>query len=210
MTNNTDDAAAGRGRPSVAIERRAQIVNAFIELVAEQATTSVSLGAVAERAGVARTAIRHFVGNRVDLIEQAVVELAARYRAMIEATVGPEPLPEQLVTMLFHDDWVRARPPEDRAFDLLVLEARSNPDLQPLVGEAFAQLVEVLSAALARAGAPGTTQQLDDAAYAIICISEHNVVLQALGFEASRSQAAKKVAMDIVAASLVGAAVAQP
>ena len=153
---------------------------------------------VAARAGVARTAIRHFVGNRGDLIEQTVVELAGRYRDMIDATVGPEPDPEALVSILFAEEWIHRRPVEDRAFDLLVVEARGNPEIQALVGNAFTHLVDVLSAALARHSNSVSAQHLQDAAYLIVCISEHNVVLQTLGFDPARSRAARAHALGLV------------
>lgn len=174
-------------------------MNAFIELVAENGTAAVPLDAVASRAGVARTAIRHFVGNRADLIELAVVELVARYREMIDATVGPDPDPEAPVAMLFADGWIHQRPVEDRAFDPLVVEARGNSETQALVGGAFTHLVDAVRSALAKRSSSAAAKELTDAAYLIVCLSEHNVVLQNLGFDATRSRAAEAHALGIVA-----------
>lgn len=200
MPNNRRRLAAQRrSRPSVKAERQAQIVNTFIELVAERGTATVPIDVVAGQAGVARTAIRHFVGNRADLMEQAVIELVARYREMIDATVGPDPEPEALVSMLFSDEWVHRRPVEDRAFDLLVVEARGNPEIQALVGGAFAHLVDVIGDALTKRCPSAAAEQRKDAAYLIVCLSEHNVVLQNLGFETARSLSAETHALDIVA-----------
>ena len=63
------------GRPSVRDERRKQIVDSFIELVAVKGLEHVSLDEVAGKAGVQRAALRHFVGNRDELTAAAIIEI---------------------------------------------------------------------------------------------------------------------------------------
>ena len=75
------------GRPSLQDQREREIVWAFIELVADKGLEHVSLDDVAARAGVQRAALRHFVGNREDLISAAIAKITRRALADIDANL---------------------------------------------------------------------------------------------------------------------------
>ncbi len=51
-------------RPSVAAERREQIIEATIRTIAEHGVSGASLDRIADAAGMSRGHVRHFVGNR--------------------------------------------------------------------------------------------------------------------------------------------------
>ena len=87
-----------RGRPSVAAERRVEIVDAYIALVAETSTAEIPAAAIAERAGVARTAIAHFVGDRTALRIAATEEIGRRYESTIRSAWTDE-TPEALIAV---------------------------------------------------------------------------------------------------------------
>lgn len=55
-------------RPSVADERRRQIIEATLKTIAEQGIARTSLDKIADAAGMSRGHVRHFVGNREDLL----------------------------------------------------------------------------------------------------------------------------------------------
>jgi len=60
------------GRKSLKAERVTQILDAFERCMEKKGLESTTLENVAEEAGVARRIIRHYVGNRDDLIQAAV------------------------------------------------------------------------------------------------------------------------------------------
>ena len=64
-------------RPSIKQQRREQILDAFTRCIRQQGIQGASLERIAELAGLTRQSLRHFVGNRDDL----VVALAERYLA---------------------------------------------------------------------------------------------------------------------------------
>lgn len=192
-----------RGRPPVVDERRAQIVDAFLALVAEHGLEAVTIGAVAESAGVARTAVRHFVGNRPELIDAAVEVVAGRYRETVAGSVGDTPTADALVSFLFSHRWVRERSIDDLAFDALHEQAARDPGTRALIGGVYELMVAELVAALVRDGGGRRSARYEDAAYQVVCLAEHNVALQALGFSAARSRAAGSLARRIAAEAII-------
>jgi AcrR family transcriptional regulator len=173
-------------------------VAAFIALVAERGLETVTIEDVASRSGVSRTAIRHFVGNRSDLIASAIASLVSRYEIAVKAHVGSEPDARQLVELLFGDVWVSEATDEDRAFRALEREALGSPAYRRLIREAYRILVKALVDAMRKSGATAPTKQLTDAAYLIVCLSEQNVTLQGVGFARARGCAAARLASEIL------------
>jgi AcrR family transcriptional regulator len=173
-------------------------VGAFIALVAERGLETVTIEDVASRSGVSRTAIRHFVGNRSDLIASAIASLVTRYEMAITAHVGPEPDARELVGLLFGDVWVSEATDEDRAFRVLEQEAIGSSAHRSLIRDAYAALVKGLVEAMRRSGATAPAKQLTDAAYLIVCLSEQNVTLQGVGFARVRGRAAARLASEIL------------
>lgn len=192
-------AGAGRiGRPSKAMERRSEIVDAFIRLVAERGLEGVTLDDVASEAGVQRAAARHFVGNRPELIAAAVEELTRRYRSTVEAAVGEAPGIERLIDALFGRVWVHDLSDVSHAFDVLMQEAARHEPTRLLVKQAYEVLLGEVDQALERSRPSMSAAERRDAAYAIACLAEHNALMQQLGFPAARSSAAKRCAWELV------------
>ena len=186
------------GRPSKVGERRAEIVDAFIRLVAAHGLEGVTLDDVASEAGVKRAAARHFVGNRPELIAAAVEELTRRYRAMVEDAVGESPSIERLIDALFGRVWVYDLSDVSHAFDALMQEAARHEPTRLLVKQAYEVLLDEIDQALQRSRPSMSAPERRDAAYAITCLAEHNALMQQLGFPAARSIAAKWCARALV------------
>lgn len=192
-----DGPRRGPGRPSLTERRRAQIVDAFVGLIGRHGLDTVTIADVAAAAGVSRAGVRHFAGNRADLIGHAVRALTHRYETAIRAALGERPDAHDLVRLLFSDGWVRDRPAEDRAFDVLLQEAMRDDAARPLVRGAYEALTAELVAALRRRGARVPVEDLEDAAYLIVCLAEQSAALQVLGFPRARSEAAAAHAVRI-------------
>jgi AcrR family transcriptional regulator len=186
------------GRPSKAAERRAEIVDAFIRLVAVHGLEGVTLGGVASEAGVQRAAARHFVGNRPELIAAAIEELTRRYRATVEVAVGEAPSIERLIDALFGRVWVHDLSDVSHAFDALMQEAARHEPTRVLVKQAYEVLLDEIDQALERSRPLMSAAERRDAAYAIACLAEQNALMQQLGFPAARSVAAKRCAWALV------------
>jgi AcrR family transcriptional regulator len=98
----------GRGRPSIALARRAEIVEAYIECIREHGMAGATVDKVAQSLGVSRTLVFHYFGD-MQTLSRAVVEhivsntirnmtaarhglsIAARQQALIDFAVeGPD------------------------------------------------------------------------------------------------------------------------
>ncbi len=87
-------AAAGQGRTFIETARRAQIVAAAIDTVAESGYAGASFARIAERLGISRGLISYHFAGKDDLIRQVVHQAAEEARAyirprMLAETTGP-------------------------------------------------------------------------------------------------------------------------
>jgi AcrR family transcriptional regulator len=184
------------GRPSKAPERSAQVISAFVHLIATHGLEAVTLDDVARVAGVDRSAIRHYVGNRQQLIWASLDLLIQRYDRASREALGDAPTADRWLEHLFGTGWGRAE--DDAAFDVLVQEAIRDDELRARLHASYATLVGALAAALRRE-APGVTRRDSlDVAYAIVCLAEHNLTMQSLGFARTRAAAAGRAARTLV------------
>jgi AcrR family transcriptional regulator len=189
----------GPGRPPVAAERRAQILNAFIDLIAARGLEAVSLDDVARAAGVQRTTIRHFVGNRSDVIRDAVEVLAARYERLIASQIGVRPDLDRLIDHLFSDRWARGMATEDAALGQLLREAAHDDVTRQRIKSMYDRLLAELGRAIRSAHPELTTRTSRALAYTIVCAAEHNAVMRGLGFPRTSAKAAAGMMRDLIA-----------
>ena len=100
------------GRPPVAAERREQIFDAVEECLVELGLAGTTLEAIAERAGMTRSAIAYFVGNRDQVIDAAVARSVGRFVATMKEAVEaarPEERLEAYVEYVLASHSERAR-----------------------------------------------------------------------------------------------------
>ncbi|MFI5954925.1 TetR/AcrR family transcriptional regulator [Cryptosporangium sp. NPDC051539] len=195
MNDTTSLGNRGPGRPTVAATRRQQIVSAFLALVGEKGLATVSLDDIASASGVQRSVMRHYVGNRAQLVRAAAADLVARYTELIRTAVGEEPSAQEAIRYLFSRQWVAANEVEGRAFDELFHEAMRDPDLRLQLRDAYGLLVDELAAAIRRTrpAAPA-----DEIAYQIVCLAEHSSTMQQLGFAPEQAAAAEALALRLI------------
>ena len=134
MSSSTEEQRSV-GRPALTEQRRQQIVDAFIRLLAEKGLEATSLDDVASTAGLQRTAIRHYVGNREALIETTLEQLASQYAAQLETATerGLDAVLDKLFEPLFSGDDAEA----DYAFDALVGQALRSDRLREILHEFY-------------------------------------------------------------------------
>ncbi|MEM6706335.1 MAG: TetR/AcrR family transcriptional regulator [Acidobacteriota bacterium] len=188
------------GRPSRADERRAAILDAYIQSIAKQGSPTVSMGEIAQRAGVARTAISHFVGDRNALRRATIRELTRRYEGAIREAVGPDPTPAHIVHLLFSPAWTTQRSAEDRAFDLLQATASQHAETREAIRASYNLLIDALGVAIVR-HSEATEERATAIAYSIVCMAETNTVLLDVGFPEERSRDASALARAMLPAT---------
>ncbi|MEV6754692.1 TetR/AcrR family transcriptional regulator [Streptomyces sp. NPDC051214] len=122
-----------------AAERRPQLVQAAIELMAREGVDAGSTRAIAAELGVAQATVHYTFGTKRDLyravIEQMTVELVELVRgAAPEETEGPADF-EQAMRRMAEALWqaLREQPGRFRLFIELTTYAVRNPDLHELL-----------------------------------------------------------------------------
>jgi TetR/AcrR family transcriptional repressor of bet genes len=190
--SDPDVTTTGRrvGRPSLQDQRRREIVWAFIELVADKGLEHVSLDDVAARAGVQRAALRHFVGNREDLISAAIAKITRRALADIDAQF---PL-GVVIAMLFDPSRMKSADVLELAWNELLPEAMRSRNTRAIVKESYDHLISLISNALRQGYPKASRSQIADTAYAIACMAEHNYTFQRLGYPQARVKGLKETA----------------
>lgn len=184
-----------RGRPSLANERRGQILTAFIELIGERGLEHVSLDDVATTAGVSRAAVHHFVGNREQLIVAALEEICRRYIDDLHGEAGAAPEAGELIEAVFQPHWEDDHSPLDAAFKAMLSESHYDPSARGHIKRAYDVMIDETARALRRSYPDAPLAEVRDAAYVIVCLIEQNNAFQKLGYPAVRSAAAKKAAL---------------
>jgi TetR/AcrR family transcriptional regulator, transcriptional repressor of bet genes len=73
------------GRPSNREERRRQIINAFVRVLAEHGYAGATIVAVAAEAGVAPGLVHHHFDSKADLMHGLLRQLVQRFRARVHS-----------------------------------------------------------------------------------------------------------------------------
>lgn len=122
-------------RPSLKEQRSKEILDAFARCVARYGVEGSTLDRIAEEAGVKRTLLRHYIGNRDDLIAALGARVEADFMVRTEAlfdALPPTGRVEWLIEALFHTD------SQSSAEDVAVAQALiSASDLYPDIAKSL-------------------------------------------------------------------------
>ncbi|MEM7602837.1 MAG: TetR/AcrR family transcriptional regulator [Verrucomicrobiota bacterium] len=140
-------------RKDLSQERIGQILDAFESSILRFGLEGSSLEKVAESAGMKRTIIRHYVGNRDELISAMTARLVERYReqttAMFEA-LGEEDRVETLIQILFSRENVQSAE-SIMIFEHLVLAGNRYESVRKPMADWTMEFVEMVEDELRRA-----------------------------------------------------------
>ncbi len=69
-------------RPSVKAEKKTAIMSAFVRCIAKRGLDATSLDDIAQESGISRSLVRHFAGNREDLVNQVADYVAYEFETI--------------------------------------------------------------------------------------------------------------------------------
>lgn len=180
-------------RPDLSEVRRKQILEGATRYVARRGVEALTLEAVATEVGMSRSHIRHYMGNREQLIQALVEHLGNRYSEELLAsleTVRPEDRLEAALDIMIGDYWDEQLPEDSAAIDALIAFSANNPEhgltLLPYYLRIESILVETL-----QIGRPKSNPNVGAVAYAFLCLAFGNSSMRAMGFPRSRREAAR-------------------
>lgn len=190
------------GRPSLAVERRAQILDGVTRCVAVHGIADSSLERMAAESGFSRSHIRHYLGNRDDVILALWDHLTSPYSeqiVLIRTDIEPTARLSALIDFLFGPAMERLE--SDAALDALFSAGPTHPELQRRINETYLTLERHI-AHIVRESDPSMAQRTaDEVAYSLLCLAIGASAFSALPFPRSRREAAHAMAHQMVALS---------
>ncbi len=185
-------------RPSVADERTRQIIDATIRTIGARGITGASLDRIAEEAGMSRGHVRHFVGNRDELLR----ETARRF--YFDGTDERSILPSGTTTVAQAMDYLFGpeitAPGSDNAVVFGFVEAsRRDPAIAEVLATAYKGTEAVLAQMIAGEHPGVDRRRVDAAAYGVVAIALHNVFLSDIESSAAGTEAARAAAEQLLA-----------
>lgn len=153
----------------------------------------VSLDDIGAASGVHRAAIRHFVGNRDQLVVAALDEITRRS----VSGLGALPDAASLARALFASGRVTGLNAENEAWNALLPAALRLPEGRALVRQNYDRLIVEIAEVLRREYPDAAVTDVRDTAYAIACLAEHDFVFQHLGYPRARSKGAMSAALAL-------------
>lgn len=171
------------GRPDLTAIRTAEILDAFERCVARFGLEGSSLERVAEEAGMKRSILRHYVGNREDLVQALAERVVSKYRQRFDEFregTSTEKLPNQLI------EFFLPKQPLESAESILVVEALiaagdEYPAVQTLMLDYVDDLVSGTAAELRKAFPDTSRARCSEVAYGVVSICFNQESLAPLG-----------------------------
>ena len=189
------------GRKSLAAERRAQILDAFAVCLRKYGMEGCTLEKVAQEAGVQRSIIRHYIGNRDDLVTAAVTHIADEYVAELAESFDNLPhddrIPE-LLDFLFDPEVNSDLSDFDTLMNALWTSQERHSQTRELLLNLHLLLENLIFEALTQVYPDSDTVQRRETAYGVMCLCDSTWSMLSLGFPQSRATMARSTAEQLI------------
>jgi AcrR family transcriptional regulator len=186
------------GRPSLADQRGEEILDAMTRCVARFGVEGTTLERLAAETGLSRPHIRHYVGNRDQMVDAFRERLVGRYITALkvvfdEATPGSRSA--VLAAFIFGADW---GPSEDNAaIDALLGAAARDERLRTGLRASYLTMERLLVKALRSDFPDAPPTDCASTAYAMVCLAFAHSTLAELSFPASRKRSVDAVVQQM-------------
>tara|TARA_Y100001934_G_scaffold271573_1_gene358308 strand:+ start:80 stop:697 length:618 start_codon:yes stop_codon:yes gene_type:complete len=147
-------------RPNLSEIRKPQILDAFVVCIGRHGLEGTTLARIAQTAGMKRTILRHYIGNRDNLIQSAAERIVSRLDSWLEEELDSCANVESLLDSLFDSD---AGDSGLSCFAKFVPDAR-NPEVAELIQSRVKRLQDTIAERL------GNLTDLDREAR--VCVAE--------------------------------------
>lgn len=189
------------GRKDLTEKRTAEILDAFARSMIKYGLDT-SLEQVAEEAGMMRSIIRHYIGNREEVVNTLIERITREYIAELReeaAQIPQEGMIEATLDYLFTPE----NDPDDTdklIFDVMMTGKDRYPRAKQMLIAMFEALIEMFTADLRRAYPHAEESSCRDVAYSIIALAMSHESLAWMGVDARYSTAARASAEALIRA----------
>lgn len=183
------------GRKSLAETRRDEILAAFERCVVKYGL-DVPLEQIADEAGVKRSIIRHYVGNRDELVDALIERIATNYPQQFRAAADGIPASAMVTQTL---DYLFRVDPAYNDWDVVILAVLISakeryPSAKQRLGRMFEEFVTMLAEDIALTYPAASRERCQHIAYTIFCLSMMNESLMWIGLDPAYNRVARQSA----------------
>ncbi|MFB6672068.1 cupin domain-containing protein [Streptomyces sp. NPDC056390] len=189
------------GRPPAGPERRQQILDATIQSLRAYGVSGTTLERISKQSGMSRGHIRHFLGNREDLLVAVTEHFFATLTDQLpKESAHPNSFTsfEAMLDYLFGEVFTRSVE-DNRLVDGLLEVARTSEKVSRAMANAYGVLEARIAATLAREFPDAEASAIDEAAFGVLCLALGNVFLREIDPSLPRSSMALRKCELIVA-----------
>lgn len=187
------------GRPSVRAERREQILQATARCVATFGLADLTLEKIAEESGMSRGHVRHYIGNREDLIVALATWVHSRTDDELES--GLADAAEDLDSMLDYLYGAAFSEPSDENTIILELlnASRTNVDLRQAMLNGYTETRKAIGETLARELPGVAADTIAETSYALLALALGNAVMSDLDRGGNSDRLVRQAAVQLLA-----------
>ena len=188
------------GRPSLAAQRTAEILDAYVRCVSRYGFEGATLEQVAAESGYSRGHIRHYLGNRDEMRSALVQRTMSDYIAQThEVTEGREPGRRSVELVDFLLGPVFAPDDNNAIIDALWGVASHDDLVMAQLRDTYLEFEKSLYRAL-RDDFPGAPVVVcRDAAYQLLALAFGHWSMSQLEFPANRERGVRRLASSVIA-----------
>ncbi len=188
------------GRKSRVEQRKTQILDAFERCVLRYGLEGASLEQIAHESGLQRSLIRHYVGNREDLVNAFIQRILVSYAAEVEQIfqkANEEHTCQVALDYLFA--YAGSYEPLDKAMiDILTTSVERYPYAKQHLVALFERLTLAFADLLKEMHPQACPSECLRVAYAVLCLAEANETLVWLGLSEQHTHSARISAEKLI------------
>lgn len=173
------------GRKSMEKIRTQQLLDAFIACIPENGVDGTSLEKIAEKAGVTRSVIRHYIGNRDELIAELIDHIIKNSLDLFERILFDPQLniKERINKVLFapRDDWQT----DKIILNELVNSKEQSPIIQKRIASLIETMIDRITTVLHNEKPQLNRDEVHQLAYVLFCISLSQDTMVWMGISSS-------------------------
>ncbi|MGB0580489.1 MAG: TetR/AcrR family transcriptional regulator [Limisphaerales bacterium] len=188
------------GRPDLSETRRAEILDAFERCVARHGLDSSSLELVAEEAGMKRSVVRHYVGNREDMIVALAEHVTTTWRNYLRESVDSLSQGKRVEQLLGFLLPTKSQTGTDALLVIegLIAAGEQRPEVRRLMSDYIEDVVSMTAEQLALAYPLAKRTDCWSVAYGVVSIWFNNDSLAPLQLPPKYLKAARTTARRLI------------
>ena len=189
------------GRPSIAHDRRPQIVEAFASCIRDRGLAGATMEHVAERLGISRALVFHYFRNTDALLRAVVSHLVEVNVKRLAVPVREMPIAKRAQAIL---DYCFSGPHYAELRDVVLMAemtslAGRDKRVRAMLAEGWERLIDAIGDEIEAAFPGADREECREVAYAVTCLSEQNWHFTLVGPGARRPRVARRAAEALLA-----------